>query len=141
MQEYAGSHILVADDDPTFRLMLRQFLQRKGFDVREAACGKEAVDMFMRAASDLVLMDAEMPGMDGVEACQRICSISGSECSPVLMVTSHDDDDFIARAFAAGASDYILKPINWILLEQRIKHKLRIDRMMQMLQARAALYT
>ena len=138
MYEISGSLILVVDDDPTFRMMMRQFLQDKGYAVCEAANAKESIEVFDRESPKMVLLNAQMPvvdGIDSLDACRRIREIDRDEYSPVLMVTSRDDTEFVNAAFEAGAADYVSKPIPWVLLEHRIKYKLQSSRMAYELQA------
>ena len=133
MLEFAGNKILIVDDDPAFRLMLSQFLKKNKFDVCQAEDGMEAIERFESEYPDMVLMDAEMPVMNGIDACRRIREIDPDEHSPVLMITARDDDEFIYRAFDAGAADYVTKPIQWAVLGQRIKYKLKASRAVHML--------
>ncbi len=128
MNTFAGSLILVVDDDPMFRLMLRQFLERHSFQICEASNGVEAIEKYMAESPKMILMDANMPVMSGFDACKRIREIDPQESCPVLIITALDDDGFISEAFAAGASDYVSKPIHWTVLKQRILHKLKASR-------------
>jgi len=134
MGEFSGYKILIADDDPMFRLMLRQFLERNLFQVCEASNGKEAIEIFDRESPKMVLMDANMPVMSGIDACKRIREIDKYEYSPVLIMTAMDDDAFITIAFEAGAADYISKPIHWGVLKQRMLYKLKASRVAYALQ-------
>jgi len=134
MDRFAGSTILIVDDDPVFRLMLRQFLEQRSFQVCEACDGKEAVACFTREKPQMVLMDAMMPVMNGIDACRQIRDLDRDEACPILMITVEEDEPFIASAFAAGAADYITKPIRWAILEQRMKYKLRISQAVHALQ-------
>lgn len=135
MHEFAGCKILIADDDPAFRLMLRKFLEKKEFRVCEAADGLEAIEAFKLESPELVLMDADMPVMNGFDACRRIRDIDPDESCPLLILTAMEDDEFISTAFASGAADYVLKPIHWPVLEKRINYKLRISKATKALQA------
>lgn len=135
MQEIKGSLILVVDDDPTFRLMLRQFLQGLGAQVLEAEDGAVALEVFDKENPSMVLMDADMPVMDGIDACRVIRERDRDGTCPVLIVTSIDNDDVISKAFEAGATDYVSKPIHWAVLKQRILYLLKASRAAQALQA------
>jgi diguanylate cyclase (GGDEF)-like protein len=77
---------------------------------------------------DLILMDVMMPGMDGIEACQRIKAQDGLRDIPVIMVTVRDDDEVLAQAFAMGATDYIIKPVKEIELLARVRAALKLKR-------------
>ena len=121
------SKILIVDDDPMFRLMLRQFLENNNFIVCDASNGQEAIEVFEQQSPKMVLMDAVMPVMNGIDACRRIRQLDPEEVCSVLMITVKDDEKFIDDAFAAGAADYITKPIQWAVLKQRIKYKLKMN--------------
>ena len=120
--------ILVVDDDRLMRDSFRHALQESGFTVAEAADGSSALDAFTKFSPDLVLLDLVMPGMDGFATCQEIRSLPGGLYTPVLMVTGLDDADSINRAFEAGATDFIAKPVMPELLAFRIRYMLRASR-------------
>jgi len=112
--------ILVVDDDPAIRLVIRHSMEKSGYQVVEASNGLEAVHAVIRQVPDLILMDAVMPEMDGFRATKEIKLLEGCAEIPILMATSLDDDDSIAHAFEAGASDYVTKPFNWSVLKHRV---------------------
>jgi len=111
--------VLIADDDPSIRLVLRHTMERSGYHVIEVGNGQEAVQVAIRQIPDLIIMDAVMPVMDGFRATEEIKKLTKCEATPILMATSLDDDESIARAFEVGASDYITKPFNWSVLKHR----------------------
>ena len=115
------AQVLVVDDDRSTRNSLRHTLQRDGFRVEEAADGAQALQMLKRLQPDVILMDAVMPVMDGFTACARIQDLPNGSAIPVLMITALEDTASIERAFAAGASDYIPKPIHFGVLSQRVR--------------------
>ncbi len=117
--------ILVVDDDPAIRLVIRHAMQQNGYQVIEASNGLEAVQYSIRQIPDLILMDAVMPEMDGFRATEEIRKIEACDDTPILMATSLDDDDSIARAFSVGACDYITKPFNWSVLKHRVRRMLQ----------------
>jgi len=119
-----ASIVLIADDDPSIRLVLRHTMEQSGYQVVEAANGLEAVQAVIRQSPDLILMDAVMPEMDGFRATQEIKKIIECEAVPILMATSLDDDQSITRAFDVGACDYITKPFNWSVLRHRVARML-----------------
>ena len=119
--ERESSRILVVDDDRATRLLMRHKLERDGYVVEEAADGGSAIAMFQRTSPDIVLMDASMPEMDGFTACSEIRKLPGGQTTPVLIVTSLDDDGSIADAFRAGATDYLSKPLHWTVLRHRLR--------------------
>ena len=116
-----GVLVLVVDDDRSTRSALRYALQRNGFSVEEASDGIKALAAVARLTPDVILMDAMMPEMDGFMACAKLQGMPQAKDIPVLMITALEDNDSIQRAFAAGASDYIPKPINLAVVNQRVR--------------------
>jgi EAL domain-containing protein (putative c-di-GMP-specific phosphodiesterase class I)/glycosyltransferase involved in cell wall biosynthesis/ActR/RegA family two-component response regulator len=122
--------VLIADDDRAMRSILKSIIQKAGYRVIEASNGQIALALFQTHQPDLVLLDAMMPEMDGFTCCRELRALSqitdrGSVAvavkpTPVLLITALDDPESINAAFAAGAIDYITKPINWTVLQQRI---------------------
>lgn len=121
------SHIIVIDDDPMVRMIVTQALQASGLQTTEAASGEQGLDLFLKSGgADAVLLDVMMPGgMDGFTSCTELKKLPGSEHVPVLMMTGLEDLDSINRAFEAGATDFITKPINIALLSHRVRYMLR----------------
>src|SRR6056297_2434915 len=117
--------ILVCDDDQNVRLLTRQCLEAEGMLVVETSDGLEAIDMFVRERPDLVFLDVEMPGMTGLEACQRIRELPQGESIPIMIVTGSDDRKSIDQGFEAGATQYKTKPVNWSLLGRDVQYMLR----------------
>ena len=120
--------VLVVDDDRSTRSTLRHTLQRDGFRVEEAADGQQALAMLARFQPDVILMDAMMPVMDGFTACARMRELPNAGEIPVLMITALQDNSSVERAFAAGASDYIPKPIHYAVLSQRVRRIIEAHR-------------
>ena len=114
--------VLVVDDDSTLRSLVRVRLKKFGFEVIEAGNGKMAVDCFTRVNPDIILMDANMPGMDGFEATRILKDMTVDNPIPILMVSGLEDDESVDKAFGAGATEYITKPICWPLLIHRLKN-------------------
>lgn len=119
------STILVVDDDQAVRLIMREVLEMDGFDVFEAENGMQALAHCEQSLPSLILMDVEMPEMDGITACQQIQQYPDSDQTVIVMVTGLDDYDSIENAYNAGATDFITKPINWPILSHRIRYLLR----------------
>lgn len=113
--------VLVVDDDRSTRSTLRHTLQRDGFKVEEAVDGSHALAALKRMRPDVILMDAVMPVMDGFTACSLIQDLPFGRSIPVLMITALEDNTSVEKAFAAGACDYIPKPINFAVLSQRVR--------------------
>jgi len=117
--------ILVSDDDLNVRLLTRQCLEAEGMTVVEAENGPETIDVFVRERPDLVFLDVEMPGMSGLEVCQRIRQMPQGESIPIMIVTGSDDRRSIDQGFDAGATQYKTKPVNWSLLGRDVQYMLR----------------
>lgn len=117
--------VLVVDDDRGARFILRTVLEEAGYRVHEASNGAHAMDICERCLPDLILIDAMMPVLDGFTTCSRIRELPGTSNLPILIVTALDDDQSIARAFSAGATDYITKPVHLAVLRQRTSHLLQ----------------
>ena len=120
-------NILVADDEPTSRLMMEAALRSAGFAVTLAADGEEVLRFFENQFCDLVMLDVDMPGRNGFEVCAALRKRVGNEL-PIVMVTGMDDLASIERAYESGATDFMSKPINWPLLAYRVKYLLRAHR-------------
>lgn len=117
--------ILVVDDSKYMRRMMREFLERDGYEVVEAENGKDALFYYQCMKPDIVLMDYVMPEMDGVTACLQLKKLPEGNRIPIVMITSLGDEKSVDLAFEAGATDYISKPINWAVLRQRVRRLLR----------------
>lgn len=112
--------ILVADDSSSARAMIAGRLTKLGYKVHQAVDGKEAYQKFLQEDPCLILMDANMPVVDGFRACSEVKRNPKGLDTRVIMVTGQGDDASVERAFNAGAEEYITKPIHWAVLEQRI---------------------
>ena len=118
--------ILIVDDDPVARILAAKSLKKCGFAVAEASSGKQALDTFKVEKPAIVLLDVVMPGMDGFETCRALRERSAGDPSlAIVMVTGADDLESINKAYDAGATDFIAKPINWLILTQRVRYILR----------------
>ena len=118
-------HILVVDDDPMMRLLAAQALDASGFNVVEAVGGKEALECVKQKTPDLILLDVTMPEIDGFFVCRELRKTETTKNIPVIMLTALDDVKSIGSAYEAGATDFIIKPINWHILIQRVNYVLR----------------
>jgi len=120
-----GKRILVVDDDAGFRLTTREMLHAEGFTTEEAADGEQALFRVDRRPPDLILLDAVMHGMDGFETCRRLRAHPNSKDTPIVIVTALDDVAATERAFEAGATGFISKPVSYPTLIQRMHFMLR----------------
>jgi len=130
----AGPRVLVVDDDVTARMLAGQSLAPKGFEVIEAVDGIEALAAFQEHQPNIVLMDVDMPQMDGFEATRQIRCLPNGRTVPVLMVTGRGDIASIEKAYEAGATDFVSKPLNWLILAQRFRYMLRAGDVLMSLQ-------
>lgn len=120
--------ILVVDDGMTIRLLVREALEQAGFLVEEVEDGRQALTMFQRLTPDLVLLDVMMPELDGFQTCAALRQMPAGEHIPIVMLTGLEDEGSIHRAYEVGATDFITKPINWVLLGHRVRYLLRASR-------------
>ncbi|MGY2717584.1 signal transduction histidine kinase [Thermostichus sp. MS-CIW-19] len=112
--------VLVVDDERSQRLLVCYALEREGYQVLEASSGEACLQLAAQHPVDMVLLDAVMPDLDGFECCRRLHAQNSD--LPILIVTALEDESCVDEAFAAGASDYISKPIRWSVLKRRIRH-------------------
>ncbi len=117
--------ILVVDDDPTLRMLARASLEKSGFRVEEAEDGEQALRKFIQDRPAVIVMDVEMPKLNGYETCKRIREDAVGAHVPVLMTTGLEDIESVNRAYSAGATDFLPKPINWSLISHRVRYVLR----------------
>jgi len=116
-------NVLVVDDEPPLRSVLQTSLSARGFAVEEASSGEQALEIIPQRAFDIVLLDINMPGMGGLEACHRIRTLAPH--LGIVMVTVRDAESDIVRALDAGADDYITKPFRFGELVARLRAVLR----------------
>jgi two-component system KDP operon response regulator KdpE len=118
----SAGRILVVDDDPQIRRVMRVALTGHGYEVDDVTSGELALERLRERASDLVLLDMNMPGMGGLETCRAIRA--GSEIA-IIMLTVRDSESDKVAALDAGADDYVTKPFNMPELLARIRAALR----------------
>jgi PAS domain S-box-containing protein len=123
--------ILAVDDNRTNLHILQVFLKRLGHDVILAENGEQAVRYFVEQSPDLVLLDIMMPVMDGFEAARRIKSLSANHWTPVIFLSALNRDENLLEGLEAGADDYLTKPINFVVLEAKIRSTQRSLQMQQ----------
>jgi diguanylate cyclase (GGDEF)-like protein len=116
--------ILVVDDGATNRDLLRRRLEKHGFEITEADGGHRAIALTQERTFDLVLLDVTMPDLNGLEALKRIREHPATAALPVIMVTGKSEGAHVAEAFAAGANDYVTKPVDLVVALARINAQL-----------------
>ena len=115
--------ILVVDDEPPFRRVLHTSLTARGFSVEEAGNAEQALALIRQRSFDLMLLDINMPGMGGIEACRRIRALLPH--LGIVMVTVRDAEQDMVQALEAGADDYVTKPFRFGELVARLRAVLR----------------
>ena len=116
---------IVADDEDLGRLLLAEAMSGLGLTALAHDNGTSALEAALAGDPAIVLLDVDMPGMDGFSVCRRLRADPRFAMTPIVMVTGHEDAAAIRRAFEAGATDYISKPVNWTLLPYRLEYILR----------------
>ncbi len=119
--------VLIADDDPFYREIAIASLVDAGYDVVAAVDGKEALELIASTLPDLAIVDVEMPEMTGIEVLTLVRSGGGGghRHMPVIVITGNDDTESIQRAYDAGATSFMAKPLNWPLFVQHVAFVLK----------------
>lgn len=107
-----GHSVLVVDDEPMARTLLRLMLIRSGYEVVEAVDGYDALDKLKITTPDLIILDVMMPGMDGFAVCSTIRANPALDYLPVIMLSAKSDLLSAQRGIEAGATKYLTKPIS-----------------------------
>ncbi len=113
--------ILIVDDFDDTRLLLRTWLEKKGFRVVEAENGNQAISKAASSRPDLIIMDVEMPELDGLSATRKIRELGDFERVPIVAVSAYGADQFRADALAAGCNEYVSTPFEPDELERLIR--------------------
>ena len=116
---------IIADDEDLGRLLLAETAVASGLTALSFDNGSAALEAALSREVAIVLLDVDMPGMDGYTVCRRLRADARFATVPIVMVTGHEDSVAISRAFEAGATDFISKPVNWALLPRRLAYILR----------------
>ncbi len=104
--------VLVVDDEPMARTLLRLMLVRAGFNVTEAEDGFDALDKVRKNRPDIILLDVMMPGMDGFAVCERLRNDMDTAALPIIMLSAKTDLGSINKGLRVGATVYLTKPIS-----------------------------
>ena len=136
MTKKFSERILIADDDPTSRKLLSRILTRAGFSCTEAPDGIVALESLRADPPSLLLLDFDMPGMDGAEVLKHLRrdGIASIAQIPTIMLTGHGGEESEVLCLEAGADDFVTKPINQAVLRARIETQLRLRSMRSQLQ-------
>jgi len=128
MDERKRDVVLIAGSDVAERLHARAAVEQAGLEAIEVATGAEALISFVSDAPALVVLDVDMPGLDGFHTCEELRRRRGSEHTPILVITRNGDVASVTRAFDAGATDFLVKPVSWGLFAHRVRYLLRSSR-------------
>lgn len=118
--------ILIADDNQQNRELLEAYLADEGHEILMSVDGQQTLDVVQQQLPDLILLDIMMPKLSGYEVCQRLKKDDRTHGIPVLMVTALKDAGDIERAVAAGADDFLSKPVHRLELSTRVRSLLRV---------------
>jgi len=116
-----SNRILVVDDNRINRLKLGRALKTEGYEVLEAAGGREALEILQSETVDLVLLDLLMPEVDGFQVLEQMKSDQNTGLIPVIMVTAVDEKEDVNKCLSIGAVDYITKPFDPVVLTERVR--------------------
>ncbi len=119
--------VLIVEDDPQVRDVVRRYLERDGLSVQIAATGTEGLELARRTRYDLILLDVMLPGLSGLEVCRILREVDGSDV-PIIMLTALDDTDDRIAGLQSGADDYVGKPFSVKELALRVETVLRRSR-------------
>lgn len=104
--------VLIVDDEPMARTLLRLMLVRAGFNVAEAEDGFDALEKVKESQPDIILLDVMMPGMDGFTVCETLRNEENTSKLPIIMLSAKTDLDSINKGLRVGATKYLTKPIS-----------------------------
>jgi diguanylate cyclase (GGDEF)-like protein len=131
----ATARILIVDDHEDNVELLRARLEARGYQTVSARDGRQALEIAERAPyPDLILLDVMMPNVDGIEVARRVKGNAGLPFMPIIMQTALDSTEHTVEGLDAGADDYITKPINFAILEARVRTQLRIKALVEEVQ-------
>ncbi len=116
---------IIADDEDIGRLLLAESATASGLEPLCFDNGPAALEAALSREVAIVLLDVDMPGLDGYAVCRRLRAEARFATVPIVIVTGHEDSAAISRAFDAGATDFVSKPVNWVLLPRRLAYILR----------------
>jgi diguanylate cyclase (GGDEF)-like protein len=127
--------VLIIDDDITTQVLASQFLENAGFRTLSATNGQQGLEIFEQSNPDIILLDVEMPEMDGFAVCKKLRAMRQGKNIPILMITGLDDVASIQNAYGLGATDFATKPVNWEIMVYRVRYLLRASMVVKALEA------
>jgi len=118
----AGMQALIVDDSTTMRMILKAYLQKMGFTVTEAVNGLDAlVKLRAMGKADVVLVDWNMPEMDGLDFVKAVRAEIGYAAMPLMMVTTNSEREHVELALEAGANEYVMKPFTGAMIREKLE--------------------
>jgi DNA-binding response OmpR family regulator len=130
--------ILIVDDDPNTLEILRRWLQREGYVTVSADNGRTCLDTLAKEAVDVIVLDVMMPGMDGLQVCEKLRENADWRSIPVVLLTAKDDIETRSRGMLLGVSEYLTKPVNKLELFGRLQAQLHSRELERRMDATAA---
>ncbi|NWF67852.1 MAG: response regulator [Chloroflexi bacterium] len=121
--------VMIVDDDWMNREVLEAYLHSAGYQVVSAHSGEQALEIASKTPPDLVLLDVRMHGLGGLEVCRRLKAQASTAHTPVLIATALAGEEEKQQAIAAGADDFVLKPLDATMMLQRVKSFLRLKQL------------
>ena len=129
MRETRNSRLLVVEDDQVNRIILKRYLEKEGHQVTLAANGKEALELLAKQVFEMVLLDIEMPVMNGFQVLEKMTTDPVLREVPVVVISGVEELNSVVRCIQMGAEDYLTKPVNRILLKARMDASLEKKRL------------
>ena len=123
------SKILIVDDSDTIRSFLAAAVRAMKFEPVLADCGEKALELFAAERPGLVLLDVNMPGIDGYETARRMRAVAQEEWVPIIFLSASEDDQDLERAIECGGDDYLVKPVSAVVLNAKMRALQRLDQM------------
>ena len=116
--------ILLVDDAKTVIMMEQMILSQPEYQLLVANDGEQAIDMALAENPDLILLDIIMPDITGIEVCRRLREEAATKTTPIIMVTTRSETDYVQNALEAGCSGYVTKPLDATLLQRKVRELL-----------------
>jgi DNA-binding response OmpR family regulator len=132
------SRILIVDDDPNTLEILRRWLNREGYATVSADNGSACLEQLGKEPVDVIVLDVMMPGMDGLQVCERLRDNVAWRTIPVMLLTAKDDIETRSRGMLLGVSEYLTKPVNKLELFARLRAQLHSRELERRMDATAA---
>ena len=121
LQNIEASTIMIVDDDEINRSLYSRRLSNVGFTTIEAKCGEDALRIASNEVVDAILVDIQMPGISGIEACRKLREMEQYRVTPILFLTANDEPEVLKEAFSAGGDDFIHKSTKPVILHARLR--------------------